>query len=454
MKKQLAVISGLVLALFWSCAQDSGRGAAPSRPNIFLVVIDSVRPDKLGCYGFGEETSPEIDELARNGVRFQSVLAQCSWTRPSVGSILTSRYPRTLGLYTKGDETLAGRFETLPEVLRNKGYFTLGITANPNLNSAYNFHQGFDRYVDSDIVYEWMRPGPGQEKLSATTRMKSAPEVFETAAGILERETRRPFFLFVHLNDTHVKQATGISPEFRSLFENYSREEERTYFQKIRQASSDLGRFVRELLARPGCENTLVVITADHGEGLFDHPLVPESSGHGYLLYESHLRVPLIFYHPAGRLKPRVVDQEVRLLDLAPTILDYVGIPRRPKDRVGTSLLALVRGEAKTVELPEYEVAETRTRPWNRIAVYSRNWMYIENRDRYPKLKRFELQSRYRRQNGRFSDLLALHPEVAGPMKEFLARWEKKYPDGPVTRGRQKASRETLEQLKSLGYIK
>jgi arylsulfatase A-like enzyme len=153
-------------------------------------------------------------------------------------------------------------------------------------------------------------------------------------------------------------------------------------------------------------------------------------------------------------LKPRVIDQEVRLLDLAPTLLDYAGIPRRPKDRVGISLLPLVRGEEETVELPEYNVAETRTQPWNRIAVYSRNWMYIENRDRYPKLKRFELQSRYRKQNGRFSDLIALHPEVAGPMKEFLTYWEKKYPDGPITRGKQKASRETLEQLKSLGYIK
>jgi hypothetical protein len=80
--------------------------------------------------------------------------------------------------------------------------------------------------------------------------------------------------------------------------------------------------------------------------------------------------------------------------------------------------------------------------------------MYIENRDRFPSLKRFELQNRYRRQNGRFSDLLAAYPEVSAPMKEFLAGWEKRYPDGRVTRGKEKASRETLEQLKSLGYIR
>jgi arylsulfatase A-like enzyme len=454
MKRYSRALFGLGLVLLWGCRENPGPAGPQGRPNIILVLLDSLRPDKLGCYGFREETSPEIDELARNGVRFRSVLAQCSWTRPSLGSILTSRYPRTLGLYTKGDETLADRFETLAEVLQHKGYFTLGITANPNLNTAYNFNQGFDRYVDSDVVYEWMRPGPGQEKLTSTTRMKSAPEVFGTAAGILEREAKRPFFLFIHLNDTHVKQDTEISPEFQSLFENFSREEERIFYRKIRQSSSDLGRFVRKLLARPTCENTLVVITADHGEGLFDHPLVPQSSGHGYLLYESHLRVPLILYHPAGGLKPHVVNQEVRLIDLAPTILDYVGIPRRPKGRVGRSLVALITGTAETVEMPEYEVAETRTEPWNRIAVYSRNWMYIENRDRFPKLKRFELQSRYRRQNGRFSDLIAIHPEVAAPMKEFLVRWEKKYPSGQVTRGKEKASRETLEQLKSLGYVR
>jgi arylsulfatase A-like enzyme len=284
--------------------------------------------------------------------------------------------------------------------------------------------------------------------------MKSAPEVFAIALQSLEREDKRPFFLFMHLNDTHVKQSAEIGPEYVPLFENYSREEERLYYRKIRQVSSDLGRFVRDLLGRPGCENTLVVVTADHGEGLFDHPRVPQSSGHGYLLYESHLRVPLIFYHPSGGLKPRVVDQEVRLIDLAPTILDYVGLARRLKDRVGTSLLTLVRGTAEAVALPPYEVAETRTGSWNRIAVYSRNWMYIENRDRFPSLKRFELQSRYRRQNGRFSDLIAARPEVAAPMREFLASWERKYPDGRVTRGKEKASPETLEQLKSLGYIR
>jgi arylsulfatase A-like enzyme len=454
MKKSAGIIMLLGLSLFWNCGPDADPVGAKGRPNVVLILLDSVRPDKLGAYGFREATSPEIDEFARNGVLFRRALAQCSWTRPSVGSILTSRYPRTLGLYTKGDEILADRFETVAEALRAEGYLTVGITANPNLNSAYNFQQGFDRYVDSDVVYEWMKPRAGQEKLSTTTRMKSASEVFGIVLDILDAARQRPFFLFVHLNDTHLKMEPVIDPPFQSQFNNYSREEEKTYYRKIRQASHDLGRFVRELLARPECRNTMVIISADHGEGLFDHPLVPDSSGHGYLLYESHLRVPLIFYHPAGGLEPSQVDQEVRLIDLFPTILDYLDIPRRPGDIVGRSLLPLLRGTAKTVRLPAFFVSETRTGNWNRIAVYSRNWMYIENRDHFPKLNRFELQSRYRRQNGRFSDLFSRYPEVASPMREFLVRWEKKYPDGEVTRAKEKASRETLEQLRSLGYIK
>lgn len=142
------------------------------------------------------------------------------------------------------------------------------------------------------------------------------------------------------------------------------------------------------------------------------------------------------------------------MIDLMPTILDYTGISVRPKGIVGRSLLPLLNGTKQTVRLPEYFVCETRTDRWNRIAVYSRNWMYIENRDRFPKLNRFELQSRYRKQNGLFSDLISRYPEVASPMKGFLSRWEKNFPDGKVTRAKEKASPETLEQLRSLGYIK
>lgn len=439
-----------VISQFWACRPDSAK----DRPNVVLVLVDALRPDKLGCYGFPEEISPEIDEMAEKGVRFNEVICQCSWTRPSVGSLMTSLYPRTLGLYRKFDETLPDRFTTIAEILKSQGYLTLGVTANPNLNKVTNFDQGFDHYVDSDVVWQWMKPEAGQTKYSSTAKLKSAPEVFNTAMDILNEDGRRPFFVFLHLMDVHKKMSTEINPEFESLFDNYARDEERTYYLKVRQVSSDIGNFVQNLTQQPGCEDTLFVLLADHGEGLFDHPKVPRSTWHGYYLYDSHVRIPLIFYHPNSRLKPRLVEQEVRLIDLMPTLLDYLGISRRSEDIVGKSLLPLIEGTEERIDLPEYFVAETRTNDLFKLAVYSKGWIYIENRDKSRGVNPRELQSRYGRQEGKRTDFIHKNPQIAAVMEKFLKEWETKFPEAAVTPSKKKASPETIEQLKSLGYIK
>jgi len=444
----------LFVVYFTNCRVKSHSAKDKNRPNVVLILVDALRPDKLGCYGFRDDISPEIDEMARKGVQFKRVISQCSWTRPSVGSLLTSVYPRTLGLYSKACEILDDRFTTLPEILKSEDYLTIGITANPNMNKVYNFHQGFDRYVESDILWEGMDVKPGQTLFSSTTRLKPAPEVFKIAMSILASDQPRPFFLFLHLMDVHTRMNTEIRPEFRSMFKEYNRDEERTYYLKVRQVSSDIGAFVQTLLAKPGCENTVFVISADHGEGLYDHPNVPSSRWHGYLLYESQVKVPLILYHPASGQEPRLIEQEVRLVDLLPTLLDYLNISRRPAGLIGKSALPLMEGTKGKINLPEYFVSETRTNFNYKVAVRSRNWVYIENRDKYPGVNPRELQSRYRRQNGKRTDLIQEKPEIAARMEKFLKNWEKKYPDGKVTPCKEKASPETIEQLKSLGYIK
>ncbi len=115
------------------------RPFAPSnRPNIVLIIIDTLRADKLGCYGFPENTSPEIDRIANKGILFENVISQSSWTRPSIGSMLTSLYPRTVGIYKEEFDILHDRYETLAEILNDNGYYTMGITANPNINSVFN----------------------------------------------------------------------------------------------------------------------------------------------------------------------------------------------------------------------------------------------------------------------------------------------------------------------------
>lgn len=438
----------------WACSDASRPATAKSRPNVVLLLIDALRPDKLGCYGFREDISPEIDRLAARGIQFKSVLAQCSWTRPSVGSLLTSLYPRTLGLYRKADDMLDDRFTTAPEILKSQNYLTIGVTANANLNKAYNFHQGFDYYVESDIVWNWVPLQSGQTKFSSTTKLKSAREIFETAMNILDNDKRRPFFIYAHLMDVHASQKTEVRPEFASLFDQYSRDEERNYYIKVRQTSADVGRFVQALLSTPGGENTVVIIIADHGEGLYDHPQVSNSTGHGHLLYESQVKVPLIFYHPLGGLEPRRVEQEVRLIDLLPTLLDYLGVPQKPSEMAGKSLLPLMKGTKERIPLPEYFVTETRMDKDIKLAVYSRNWIYIENRLGYPGVNPRELQSRHRRQNGKLTDFIHKKPEIAAGMEKFLKEWEKKFPESKPTLAKKKVSAEAIEQLRSLGYIK
>ena len=134
--------------------------ASPSKPNIVLIIIDTLRADMLGAYGFPLPTSPELDSFSREGVRFSHVVTPNTWTRPSHGALLTSLHPRTLGLYKEMGEILASRFTTLAETFREHGYFTVGATANPNINSYFNFHQGFEVYVDTSVVMAFMSSWP------------------------------------------------------------------------------------------------------------------------------------------------------------------------------------------------------------------------------------------------------------------------------------------------------
>jgi arylsulfatase A-like enzyme len=119
--------------------------------------------------------------MARQGVRFDSVIAQSSWTRPSIGSMLTSQYPRTLGIYKEKDEVLPHDAVTLAEVLKEAGYTTIGATANANINSSFNFQQGFDHYIDSNVLYHWMDAPEGGAKRKAKAPLPSARQCIPSA---------------------------------------------------------------------------------------------------------------------------------------------------------------------------------------------------------------------------------------------------------------------------------
>jgi arylsulfatase A-like enzyme len=418
------------------------------RPNVVLVIVDTLRADRLGSYGFAADVSPALDALAREGVVFESVLAPSSWTRTSIGSILTSLPPRSLGIFNEMTDALDDRFTTLAEVLWAAGYWTLGATANPNINSSYRFHQGFDEYRDSNVLFPWMLHEPGK---TADGALPAGRALYRALLDALARDERRPFYVQVTVMEVHehVNEDQDLPPAYAGLFGEH---EDAAYSRAVRRATDELASFVEAVTRLPGGDNTLFVVTSDHGEGLGDHPHVKESSQHGFLLYESHLRVPLILYDPAGRLPAGLrVARPVRLLDLMPTVLEWVGV-EGPTEMRGRSLVPLL-SDAGRIDLPEVFFAETRFQGRNKVAAYSSKWKYIENRDARPDLPPRGLHPADVREDGLRTDVSGQHPEVVEELHRAVEEWERAHPPSRRTDLRTPLSIGELRQLRELGYI-
>jgi arylsulfatase A-like enzyme len=430
-----------------------------------LIVVDTLRGDALGCYNDDHpDLSPEIDAMARNGAQFLNVTSQSTWTRPAMGSMLTSLYPRDIGIYREKYDVLPERVVTLAEALHQDGYETVGITANPNLNRVFNFEQGFDTYIESAAVWDWMKPEPGQKKVR---RKRGLPDSRGMLQQMLDHArssaNARPQYLQIVLMEVHEGWSL-VRPEFKLKYRDLPGVPE-GYWDGVRQVSFDVGWFVEQLTSLPGWTNTLFILTSDHGQGLHDHPDVLRSWGHGLLLYESQVKVPLILYHPtrdASRLRPgpardplrpQRVGDAVRLMDLMPTVLDYLGIPP-PSGIRGRSLLPLLMNEGQGSGLPPYFVTETHYAGSDKLAAHSPEWTYIENNDGQPGVNAVELQPARGPQNGRLTDQIEERPDVARELADHLREWERQVPKSPSIQPANQPSDDALEQLEALGYVK
>ena len=433
-----------VLAL--GCARPSGP------PNLILIIVDTLRADQLGVYGGPEGVSPEIDALAAHGVRFARVIAPCTWTRPSIGAMLTSRNPRALGLYKESQEMLAGRFPTLAEALRARGFATLGVTANPNINSYFGFDRGFDAYADTDVAFSFM-PAASEEQLWLERTLPTAGQVLRAllarARALRESGDRRPVYLQANLMDVH--QALDPRLSFAPFEASFGGERP---LQAVRKVSSEIGSFVEEIARVPGFEDTIVVVTSDHGETYRDHPSLAQPKWHGHLVYETQALVPLIVHRSAQRLpEPRVVERTVSLLDLAPTLVELAGAAPLAGAE-GRSLAALLDDPAAPVELPATHVVETAFRNADKIAIYGDAFAYVVNRDGQAGTAPVELQPNGQTVDGASTDQAAKHPDVAQSLALELEAWERSHRREPPTLNPEQPSQRQIEQLRSIGYIR
>lgn len=299
--------------------------SAPSRLNILLITIDTLRADRLGSYGYAAARTPALDRLAREGVRFADATTYAPLTYPAHVTLLTGRYASAFGVKSNGSTPLPDAAVTIAEQLKRAGYDTGAFVASAVLDRAYGLAQGFDVY-DDDFS------GPATSATVALSELqRSAAEVAAVFRRWLEARTggrsSRPWFAWVHLYDPHLPYEAPA--RYRTLVAG------RPYDAEVAYVDATIGTMLQQI----NRATTAVVVTADHGESLGEHG----ESDHGFFLYDSTLRVPLIVAAPG--LAPRVVTDQVRTADLPPTLAALAGLTWTGLD--GASLLGLARGETR-----------------------------------------------------------------------------------------------------------
>ena len=300
--------------------------------DVLLVTIDTLRADALGVYGNARSETPWIDRLAREGARFEAAHAQNVVTLPSHANILSGRYPLQHGVRDNSGFRFPAESASLATILKAAGYRTGAFVSAFPLDARFGLGRGFDRYDD--------RLGNAETHAAFHMQERRGVETVAAAKAWLEAQTGAPTFCWVHLYEPHFpyEPPEAFAARFRDDL----------YLGEVAAADDALRPLLAPLLDSGRKGRTLVVLTADHGESRGEHGEMT----HGIFAYEATLRVPLILYGPRI-VPPGVIRDEVRHVDILPTVLDALGLPV-PADLPGTSLLALVSGVASPAVRASY----------------------------------------------------------------------------------------------------
>jgi arylsulfatase A-like enzyme len=302
--------------------------------NVLFILIDTLRSDRLGSYGHSRDTSPYMDRLAGTGVRFAHHLSQSSWTKASMTSLWTSVYPWRTGV-TRFDHIIPEGAELAAETLQKAGFSTIGIWRNGWVATSFGFHQGFDVYV---------RPRPLVNHANALAenptlkRGGSDEDATSSAIEFMRVHSGERWFMYLHLMDLHEYTYDSESALFGSEYSDI-------YDNSIRWVDRTIEILMGHLADQGYAENTLVVVSSDHGEAFMERGF----EGHGRRLYKETTEVPFIVSFPF-KLDPNiVVETRTQNVDIWPTIFDLIGV-ERTADQDGRSrvpdIMAVARGES------------------------------------------------------------------------------------------------------------
>lgn len=462
-----ALLLGFGLALIHGCQPT----VQSERLNLLVILIDTLRADHLGCYGYDKRpTSPNVDRLATQGTLFENAVAQSSWTLPSAASLLTGLYPtRHQALNTKA--RLPDWRETLSEVLQEKGYRTGAVVSHTFVSSTYNLDQGFDEFDESQ---------------QAGYLQVTSAEVSDLAIRWLERNRRSAFFLFVHYFDPHHAYIEHPGFEFSEPYDGWINPRERLitmgkkrwrmrpedfahlealYDSEIAFTDHHVGRLL-DALERFGLDGTtLIVFTADHGEEFMDHGWL----GHTRQLYEETVHVPLILRNPRLPDLPDRFTPPVELIDLMPTLLDMLRVDRDGRGIDGRKFTDALLGEAYSDTIAFSEVcmvpaadrvprgtpsSESPRRYLDRASVRMGRWKLLHDAEN-ERTELYDLAS----DPGEKENLLdsETSPDV-DRIRELMTGWLAEtegtaLAENVVTDSIRVLDEETEERLRALGYV-
>jgi arylsulfatase A-like enzyme len=495
-QRSAAPVATAALLLLIAAAACAPR--TPPRRSLLLVTIDTLRSDRLGAYGNPRVLTPTLDRLATRGVSFANATSQIPSTLPSHASILTGRYPTAHGVHDNGVYLLDPSETTLAELLTAEGYETAAFVSAFVLDRRFGLDQGFARYGDrmedalrrgeapafdaaaNPVTQWWVGSWFGAYQRRAESAVREAAEWLRTRGGAA---AGRPFFLWVHLFDPHepydapaplgsmydrayggLIDGTGVAFAAARAAGSATAADiahmRARYDAEVTYADRSLGALLDTLAAMGLAGETIVAVTADHGEGMGEHDYYFE---HGSRLWEPLLRVPLVIAGP-GLPRGTIADGRVRSVDLFPTLLDLLGVAA-PEGIDGVALDLRADGRRVVPAAADRDAyAETQcglqalpTLESYR-AIASGRWKLIATTSRdpaaagaAPRVALYDLDA----DAGETSDLARERPRIARDLFDQLARIVLESAADTTARLNTRAmDDETVAKLRALGYVR
>ncbi|RMF94771.1 MAG: tetratricopeptide repeat protein [Candidatus Schekmanbacteria bacterium] len=405
-----------------SCNKFASFGKAK---NLIIITMDTTRADALECYGNKNVHTPNINRIAQEGILFSNAASAAPITLPSHSSIMTGLFPINHGARDNSIYILPEENTTLAEVFKEKGFNTAGIVSTFILDSQYGINQGFDFFDDKFLNPEQKGRLPVQRKGIETATV--------AIDWLEENAKKKPFFMWVHFYDPHADY-NPPEPYKTAYIDNL-------YLGEVAYTDMCIGMIIKELKKLDLYDDTLFVITADHGESLGEHG----EQTHGIFIYDGTIHVPLIIRDPTSSIRGKKIDTQVRLVDIFPTVLELMGIDYKGETD-GVSVAGFFEGK-EVDENPSYCEAEIpKSFYWNALkGIRFDGWKYIfgKNKELYNlKDDPSERINLIEKESSKAKQLFTILKRIVANKRTFKKESNIKPLD-----------EETIEKLKALGYF-